>query len=180
MPLQTTPMEDLAKIKRRSAGREAANRGWICQRTALRTPAQNGSCSRRSGTGSSRRYVPVGRWRDGSRAGVGSGDESNMAPRSSGTGSSRCGAVVGAGEGTDRGVVGRGCAVLAAPRGGAQVASCDPARGDGDTAAGEAGTEPVAVAAVVGGAGGDLAWDRGRRFAAVDRVSVGRVARSSS
>ena len=26
----------------------------------------------------------------------------------------------------------------------------------------EAGAEPVAVAVVVGGAGGDLAWDRGR------------------
>ena len=49
----------------------------------------------------------------------------------------------------------------------------DRSGGDGDSAAGEAGTEPVAVAAVVGGAGGDLAWDRVRRFVAVDRVSVG-------
>src|SRR5215471_16353551 len=97
-----------------------------------------------------------------------------MAPRSRGIGSRRaCGAVVGAGEGTDRGVVGRGCAVLAAPPGGSEVASCDSSGGDGDPAAGEAGTEPFAVAVVVGGAGGDLAWDRGRRFVAVDRVSVG-------
>ena len=62
---------------------------------------------------------------------------------------------------------------MAAASGGASVASCDSSRGDVDAAAAEAGAEPVAVAVVAGGAGGDLAWDRGRRFAAVDRVSVG-------
>jgi hypothetical protein len=58
---------------------------------------------------------------------------------------------------------------------GASVAACDSSRSDGDTAATEAGTEPIAVATVAGGARRDLAWDRGRRFAAVDRASVGSV-----